>query len=217
MSTYDISLAIWAMVAYQNANKADGQIACTVTADGKKWAQAEASNKLWGKDLDTNIKNLAVKNTAKSVANLTLVTTEYVQQQAQAASESGLSVAVRYNGIEPTENQELALEQGATVSVAIVLTNKTNSEIENVALTNILPAGFEVLKAYGNTSVSYQDVRDDRILSYFDSIPVGGSVVIRADLSATYAGHFFLPGAYAEAMYRPDINGQSACSFITVE
>ena len=50
------------------------------------------------------------------------------------------------------------------------------------------------------SSLTYQDIRDDRVLSYFD-LSRGESKEIPVKLTATYKGRYYLPSVYCEAMY----------------
>ena len=53
---------------------------------------------------------------------------------------------------------------------------------------------------------SYQDIRDDRILTYFN-LRQGQAKTFTVRLQATYAGDFVLPAIQCEAMY--DANAQA--------
>ncbi|HMG16059.1 MAG TPA: hypothetical protein VK590_11465, partial [Saprospiraceae bacterium] len=54
--------------------------------------------------------------------------------------------------------------------------------------------------AKSNVQVSYQDIRDDRVSSFFD-LGIRSSVSISLQLTATYPGRYYLPGYICEAMY----------------
>ncbi|MEB4591914.1 MG2 domain-containing protein [Candidatus Thiothrix sp. Deng01] len=62
--------------------------------------------------------------------------------------------------------------------------------------------------AAGN-GVSYQDVRDDRVLSYFD-LAAGESKAIKVRLNAAFLGEFYFPAISSEAMYQPGIRARTA-------
>jgi hypothetical protein len=47
---------------------------------------------------------------------------------------------------------------------------------------------------------AYQDIRDDRVYSYFDLEP-NHSLTFRIRLNASYLGRFYLPSVICEAMY----------------
>ena len=91
-----------------------------------------------------------------------------------------------------------------------------------MALNQIFPSGWEIhnsrlfgSKGYRN-HVTYQDYRDDRVLSYYTLAP-GKSKTITVLLNATYRGKFYLPAVYTEAMYDHGISAQEAGQWVVVE
>jgi uncharacterized protein YfaS (alpha-2-macroglobulin family) len=81
-------------------------------------------------------------------------------------------------------------------------------------VTSLLPAWFK-RSAKIDSKFDYQDVRDDRILTYF-GLPKLGQKLFRVHLVAAYKGHYYLPPVKAEAMYDASINAQVAGYWIGV-
>jgi alpha-2-macroglobulin len=91
--------------------------------------------------------------------------------------------------------------------------------VQNVVIVDLLPAGLEIenprLSSRGQLdfepqvglSAAYQDIRDDRILLFSDSI--AGEQHFSYAVRAVTPGRFNIPNAYAEAMYDPDVNAES--------
>jgi uncharacterized protein YfaS (alpha-2-macroglobulin family) len=77
-----------------------------------------------------------------------------------------------------------------------------------MALSQIFPSGWEIHNTRMDdfTSVhvadqpSYQDIRDDRVYTYFD-IKRHGTNTFVLQLNAAYLGKYYLPAVYCEAMY----------------
>jgi uncharacterized protein YfaS (alpha-2-macroglobulin family) len=61
----------------------------------------------------------------------------------------------------------------------------------------------------------YQDVRDDRVLSYFDLVQ-NQTRKFRVKLNATYLGKYYLPSASCEAMYDNSIFARTAGQWVEV-
>ncbi len=55
----------------------------------------------------------------------------------------------------------------------------------------------------GSSPADYQDIRDDRVFTYFDLTAEkgDGTRTYRVQLNAAYAGHYYLPTVGCEAMY----------------
>jgi uncharacterized protein YfaS (alpha-2-macroglobulin family) len=65
-----------------------------------------------------------------------------------------------------------------------------------------------------NSGVTYMDIRDDRVLAYFD---LPNTLVIRVKLHAAYKGTFYLPAVACEAMYDHSISANTTGQWVTVE
>ena len=70
-----------------------------------------------------------------------------------------------------------------------------------------MPSGWEIFneRLYGGSSsdaagFNYQDIRDDRVIWYFD-LPVGTRKVFKVRLQASYEGVYVLPSVVCEDMY----------------
>jgi hypothetical protein len=92
-----------------------------------------------------------------------------------------------------------------------------------MAITQIFPSGWEIHNTrmfdVGSTQEidkpDYQDIRDDRIYTYFDlkSSGVKSFVVL---LNAAYVGKYYLPTVYCEAMYDNRINSRTTGQWVKV-
>ena len=96
----------------------------------------------------------------------------------------------------------------------------TGGTIGNVAVTDLLPGGFEIVTEsvrdrYGRWSADYRDVREDRLVLY-GTIDEGVTEV-RYRVKATSPGDFAAPAAHAEAMYHRSVRGRSLPGRLVVE
>jgi uncharacterized protein YfaS (alpha-2-macroglobulin family) len=105
------------------------------------------------------------------------------------------------------------LQQGQDFVATVSVSNLTNDYVNDVALTQIFPSGWDILNTrftdFGDTTVSnarYTDIRDDRVNFYFNMNRKGkyGTKTFTVMLNASYLGTYYLPGAQAEAMYDND-------------
>jgi hypothetical protein len=83
-----------------------------------------------------------------------------------------------------------------------------------MALRQIFPSGWEIantrldkegVSGQENNNFTYQDIRDDRVLTFFD-MTYSGSKTYVVHLNASYVGRFYFPGTLCEAMYEPGVN-----------
>jgi len=158
---------------------------------------------------------VTVKNTSKTRLFARVAYTGVPEIGDQVATSSNLGLAIRYTDTKGQAIDIAKLKQG-TDFVAEVTVNRTGAfqfDFNELALTQIFPSGWEILNARMsevNGAVSdamdYQDVRDDRVMTYFD-IPFNWnnkgvkSRTYRVQLNAAYAGRYYLPTTSCEAMY----------------
>lgn len=93
----------------------------------------------------------------------------------------------------------------------------TNEEIANVAVIDLLPGGFEILRdtaRNGGNHCDYIDLREDRAL-FYATIP-STVQTITYQIKATNRGEFVVPPPYAESMYERGVNARGVVSKITV-
>lgn len=98
--------------------------------------------------------------------------------------------------------------QGTEVVAEVTLTNRKGEYVENIALSQILPSGFEIVNTrftdYGGNSTDanadHIDIRDDRANYYF-GMRANETKTFKLLLNASYLGKYYLPGLQCEAMY----------------
>jgi uncharacterized protein YfaS (alpha-2-macroglobulin family) len=92
-----------------------------------------------------------------------------------------------------------------------------------MALSQIFPSGWEIINTrlleIDNVTKSsiptYQDIRDDRVYTYFD-LKAGETKTFSVLLNASYTGHYYLPAINCEAMYDATINARKKGMWVDV-
>ena len=99
------------------------------------------------------------------------------------------------------------LSQSSEFMAQVTIRNSSNERINNLALSQIIPSGFEFINLrhtdFGTSfqnKADYVDIRDDRSQFYFNLNP-GESRTFSMMVNATYLGKYYLPGIHCEAMY----------------
>ncbi|MFT5543887.1 MAG: hypothetical protein ACI97K_001386 [Glaciecola sp.] len=148
----------------------------------------------------------------------------YVNVQAGYQSElpkdpSEDHIVVQRTFVDETGEPATKVKQGDELTVRLRVRSVSIDNIENIAIVDLLPGGFEVIRKsidrkVGRWQSDYIDIREDRIVFY-------GSISKRVSeisykVKVTAAGTFVVPPSFAEAMYDRGINGYSAASSIHV-
>ncbi|MGV9003008.1 alpha-2-macroglobulin family protein [Flavobacterium sp.] len=99
------------------------------------------------------------------------------------------------------------IKQGTEFIAEVTIYNQKNERVENIALTQILPSGFEIVNTryteFGEATANnadYIDIRDDRANYYF-GLKAHEKRTFKLLLNASYLGNYYLPGLQCEAMY----------------
>ncbi|MFN0063555.1 MAG: alpha-2-macroglobulin family protein, partial [Myxococcaceae bacterium] len=126
--------------------------------------------------------------------------------------------------IDPRDPRKL----GETFVVELSVTNLTRERVENIALVDRIPAGWEIenprlgrggipwVEADALWTVSAMNVRDDRI-ELFGPLEKERSATFVYTVRATAAGTFHRPSVEAEAMYDPRIWAREKGGEVRVE
>ncbi|MEQ9440415.1 MAG: MG2 domain-containing protein [Cyclobacteriaceae bacterium] len=142
----------------------------------------------------------------------------------EEAQENGISIQVNYKGMngEPVAPEDLL--QGTDFLAEVTVYNPgTQGDLQQLALTHIMPSGWEIINTrlqgttqfYQQDTYDYQNVRDDRVYTYFD-LPANQRKTFTVVLNAAYAGRFYQPGIVCEAMYDHTINASTAGEWVEV-
>jgi len=123
-----------------------------------------------------------------------------------------LSMQIVYKSMNGNLIDVSSLEQGTDFLAEVRIYNPgTFGTYQNLALTQIFPSGWEIQNQrlfetnLGINSVpDYQDIRDDRIYTFF-SLSSNSYNNYTVKLTAAYKGRFYLPGILCEEMYRGDV------------
>ena len=99
---------------------------------------------------------------------------------------------------------------GADLTARITVKN-TGPNATDLALSYVVPSGWELfgLPPGPGTDFTYRDVRDDRVLTYFD-LKSGASKTFEIPVNAAYLGRFYRPPVVVEHMYDPGTYARSA-------
>lgn len=215
MSTADVAMSLIGMNLYYKKNKYSDKMKFTVSANKEEFASVDSDNETsWNSALTSG--SFSVSNKGNGVLHLVVTSEGDVLQGDVEELKNGLAVSVYYQ----MQNKAVSLDeftQGDVLKAVVTVANVSGKDLKNISLTHVLPSGFETLSSKNDSRVNYQDVRDDRVLSYIDELDKNTSATVTLELSATYSGKFYVPAITAEAMYDNKILGCTKSGYCTVK
>ncbi|MGD8787745.1 MAG: hypothetical protein PVJ60_10000, partial [Phycisphaerales bacterium] len=143
--------------------------------------------------------------------------------------DTGLLVRRRYLDRNGSPAKEMKFKQGDLVIAKITMQALTDN-LENVIITDMLPAGFEIenprlssstalpwINTRAHFTPEYMDIRDDRINLYYHRLTRRNEYTFYYLLRAVTKGKFILPPVAGEAMYDPAKSSVANSGGIAVE
>lgn len=169
-----------------------------------------------------NPKNIQLTNQGSSPVFVSLIRSGIPIEGADESTSRNLTINVRYEKLDGTPVNESSLNQGVNFKAIINISNPgLKGDYSDLALTQIFPSGWEIINTRLdeseelNESVDYMDIRDDRVMHYFD-LNSGESIELAVLLNATYQGSYYLPSIKCEAMYDNSVFANRKGKWITV-
>lgn len=207
LSTQETSYALLAMAKMVIANGGKS-IKLEYTKDGKSMSidtqQAIALRDLITKEGGNGI---TLKNAKENVVFVRVVQSGKLPLGEELSGSSKLKVTTTFVGTDGKELNISNLRQGEEFIAKISVSNDSHDYVDNVALTQIFPSGWEIVntrftEAGGGAegAARYTDMRDDRVNFYFD-MSKASTKTFTVRLNASYLGRYYLPGTQVEAMY----------------
>lgn len=169
-------------------------------------------------------RKVSISNSGKNLIYLRLVRTGTPVAGQETPASEGLAMEVSYRTMDGKPLDPVKLEQGTDFQAVVTVRNPgTRGQYQQLALTQVFPSGWEIRnsrlegtdEAVVNSAFNYQDIRDDRVLTYFN-LGAGNSVTYRVLLNAAYTGRFHLPSTTCSAMYDNTINARNGGQWVEV-
>nr|WP_314560196.1 MG2 domain-containing protein [uncultured Capnocytophaga sp.] len=223
LSTQSTAYALYAMAKYVAVNKSGKNFTASYTFNGKT-ETINSGESMVQVPLKVNGQAaVQVKNTSGQTLYVRLISSGVLPVGKELVMQNGVAISTTFRDNKGQTIDVSTLRQSTEFVAAIQLTNLTNERVENIALTQIIPSGWEIINTrftdYGdasdNAAIDYADFRDDRA-NYYLSLSANQSKTIRLKLNASYAGKYYLPGTYAEAMYNNRYNTRTNGKWVEV-
>jgi len=215
---YSTQSIAWGLLAYMKWSESipgdkNSSSTFSMVFNGAKSDQKILSKQVWSKDLRQNTDNnsLVIENNSDKPLYVTLTRKGVPMVSNATREEKGLSMKIDYLDMALKPADQKNLKQGSDFMMVVKITNNTFSMIDNIALTEMVPSGWEIQNTrlfeadYGikESTYDYRDFRDDRVYTYF-SLTQGQTKTFVLILNAAYKGEFYQPAIWCEAMYTPN-------------
>ena len=227
MSTQTTAYCLIAVSKFVGSNGASSEMKYNVKINTA--APIALNTKLPLKQIDMQLKgaapgNVSVTNNGTGILFARIIMEGSPATGDQTNVDNDLKLAINYTTMQGAPIDVSRLEQGTDIIAEVQITNPgIRGEYLQMALTQIFPSGWEIhntrMDEAENTVKTdyptYQDIRDDRVYTYFNVSPYKTST-FRIVLNAAYVGKYYLPTVYCEAMYDNTINSRKPGKWVEV-
>ncbi|MGK7396239.1 MAG: alpha-2-macroglobulin family protein [Candidatus Cyclobacteriaceae bacterium M3_2C_046] len=228
MSTQETAYCLIAMTQFAGKDYARKGLRFTYQLNGQAAVRASTDLPLAQinlSDIDQSGSNqLMIENRSEGIHFARIIQQGTPVKPEPAAYENNLKLQVIYKNMDDELIEPAALAQGTNFMVEVTVSNPgLRGDYQELALTQIFPSGWEIINTrldqagnyYLKDQPEYQDIRDDRVLTYFD-LPASQRKTFRILLNANYGGKFYLPAITCEAMYDQAISARKPGEWVNV-
>ncbi len=216
-STQETAYALMAIASYYGGSPAN-PFHFSIAWDRKNAEEITATVPFFQKHyspFSAGERKLKVSNPGQNPLFLTVYKYGIPPAGSEKAAESNIRLHIEYRDMAGEPLAVERLTQGSDFQVRISVSNLSQSNLSNLALTHIVPAGCQIANPRlqledepARGYYDYQDVRDDRVYTYF-ALNGGAKKIFTVVLNASYSGKFYLPGISLESMYDPAVHANS--------
>ncbi len=166
-------------------------------------------------------RTLAVTNTEATTLYVNVYRRGVPPAGVETPSSEGLSIEVRTRDMKMNGLEIGRIMQGLDLVAEVRVKNLTPNRLKNLVLTHLVAAGFQIKNPRFSggegpaDAVDYQDIRDDRVFTYF-GLDGGQEKVFLVVLNASYRGRYYQPGVAVEAMYDAGIHANTKGQWIEI-
>lgn len=167
---------------------------------------------------------ISVENSGASPVYVRLISNGVPLTGEEHESARNINLTVRYTNANGEEIPVESIKQGTDFRATVTIHNTSLGQAyQELALTQIFPSGWEIINTrlddtqqyYNQGKPNYQDIRDDRVYTYFD-LKANERKTFSILLNASYQGKFYLPSVAVEAMYDNSIYANKAGRWVEV-
>ena len=208
--TQATAYSLLALSKFIGAHKATSSFDYVITLGEGKEKAVSSSSPIFReelKDFPLRGSRIKLKNPGKTTLYASIISTGIPKSGKEQAASEGLQMDVNYMDKDGKGISVSEIGQGEDIMVEIRISNTGHADYENLALTQIVPSGWEIHNPRMDTGelgeeshIDYQDIRDDRLYTYFN-LKHNERKTFRVLVNASYKGRFYLPGISVEAMY----------------
>ena len=228
MSTQTTGQALLAISKYLGGSELSKEVNAKITINGKvENIRSTLPLKRIALASDKT-SDIVVENTGKGMLFTRITNIGCPLESNISVTNQGIKMQVTYLAMDGNEIDPSKIAQGTDFKAQIRVTNQSDiGYLADIALHQIFPSGWEILNDRMNENggnnerknYTYQDIRDDRVYTYFNLDRQGrdgAEKTFIVKLNAAYIGRYYLGPVVAESMYNHEITANTTGKWVEV-
>ena len=224
MSTQTTAYCLLAVSEFIGSSPQDKNMRLVYQVNQKSAEELQSTLPIVQQTIASEGGKLLVKNEGEGVLYTRLIQEGTPLAGAETNAENDLRLSVIYKDQQGQIINPEQVQQGTDFVAEVTVANPgARGSYQELALTQIFPSGWEILnmrlndldQAQRGDTPTYQDIRDDRVYTYFD-LSANERKTFKVLLNASYVGRFYLPAVKCEAMYDHTISARKAGQWVEV-
>jgi len=225
MSTQTTAYSLIAMSKFLEGAKTSGIMKFGYSLNGKNKTISSTDPIFIDKVKPTSLNQgkVSLNNTGSGLVYVRVTTKGIPIESNDLDKDNNLKMNVTYLDMNGKSINPTSISQGTDFKMKVTVFNPgLKGDIQEMALSQIFPSGWEIHNARmsnstsgGNSYFDYQDIRDDRVYTYF-SLRKGKSKTFTVNLNATYDGRYYLPSILCQAMYDNSVSSVKPGKWVEV-
>lgn len=228
MSTQTTAYSLLSIAEFSGGDKlGDDMMSVRLSVNGGSGQNISSASTVWQDELDlinNKTAEVNIENLSDEIMYASIYTEGIPVVGDSTSAQSNLYMDVWYTDMQGNKIDPSGMQQGTDFVAVVSIQNPGQKGVyKEMSLTTIFPSGWEIINnrlndlesSLKSDAFTYQDIRDDRVLTYFD-LSTNEKKTFRIQLNATYQGRFYLPSVQCEAMYDNSINSRVPGKWVEV-
>ncbi len=228
LSTQEMAYALLAVAKFVGDSEVSSTFRINYAVNGTNQQDAGSQRPFLQLDITNQLQNggnrIAVTNPGSNRLFARLIMEGQPLPGEETGQTNDLQMQVNFLNLDGTPLDPASIPQGRDFQAEVRVTHPGQRPVsyDELALDQVFPSGWEIintrldeLSGASQSAYEYQDIRDDRVNTFFD-LSRGRSHTYRVRLNAAYQGRFYLPGTSCTAMYDNSISAYQAGRWVNV-
>lgn len=224
-STQTRAYALLALAKFVGGGSFNDEFGFTATINGKT-EKVNTNAAVYSFDIgDKKLSSgeISISNTSEQLLFVSLIQEGIPLEVNDTEIQDDITMRIVYRDMQGNALDVTSLPQGTDFKALVTVSHPgIRSAYKEIALNQIFPSGWQIVNTRvaedntaGNKDFKYQDIRDDRVYTYFD-LSKGKSKTFEILLNSTFVGKFYQPAVFCAPMYDESIQALKSGRWVEV-